>query len=499
MAKLQDNRTPPQSLESELALIGAAFDPLNTSESAHFDLADLRSIISPEMFYAAPDHAAIWQGVIDADDAGDPITIASVLPRLNGKSYAEWREDIQDCLAASDPANAKYHASAILAAAEKRDGIRILQRYAERLGDPLVESAGELFEELQDEIRKIGAGAGRVGLVSETYADVLDEKMEWLWHDRFPLGMLSLIVGYGDQGKSLLSLDMAARISRGQAWPDRRGEQIPIGRTIHLACEDHASKTIGPRLTEARAIRERITRIKGTQRGDDVVPFDLETDLRHLRKLIDKHADTRMVCIDPLSAYLGKSCDSWKDDQVRRVLGPLATLAEETNVAVIGLAHFNKNTASATSVMRVLGSVAFVNAARAVWVVWPDNDDPSRKLLLRSKGNLSEPLWGLAYRIVGNPETRQPHLEWEDAQVSMSADQAMAPLKPPTATEEAATWLRELLAEGPKPQTEIKLAAEMDGHSWSTVKRAKDRVGVDSKPVREGDKVKSWAWSLRSS
>jgi hypothetical protein len=39
--------------------------------------------------------------------------------------------------------------------------------------------------------------------------------VEWLWPLRVPLGKLTLLVGDPGCGKSLLALDMAARVTRG--------------------------------------------------------------------------------------------------------------------------------------------------------------------------------------------------------------------------------------------------------------------------------------------
>src|SRR4051812_14499798 len=49
----------------------------------------------------------------------------------------------------------------------------------------------------------------------------------WLWPQRIPMGNLTLLVGDQDAGKSRVAWDLAARASRGDAWPD--GEANPMG------------------------------------------------------------------------------------------------------------------------------------------------------------------------------------------------------------------------------------------------------------------------------
>ena len=46
------------------------------------------------------------------------------------------------------------------------------------------------------------------------------QPIEWLWHQRIPIGKVTLLVGDPGQGKSLIALDLAARVSTGATWPD---------------------------------------------------------------------------------------------------------------------------------------------------------------------------------------------------------------------------------------------------------------------------------------
>ena len=51
-------------------------------------------------------------------------------------------------------------------------------------------------------------------------ADHPAEPVEWLWPHRIALGKVTLIAGDPGLGKSVLALDVAARVSRGQPFPD---------------------------------------------------------------------------------------------------------------------------------------------------------------------------------------------------------------------------------------------------------------------------------------
>jgi hypothetical protein len=54
-------------------------------------------------------------------------------------------------------------------------------------------------------------------------ADVEPQAVRWLWPERVALGKLTLVCGDPGLGKSFLTLDWAARVSAGRAWPDGRG------------------------------------------------------------------------------------------------------------------------------------------------------------------------------------------------------------------------------------------------------------------------------------
>ena len=46
------------------------------------------------------------------------------------------------------------------------------------------------------------------------------EKLAWLCLDRVPIGKLTLLADDPGLGKSFVTLDVAARVSSGDAWPD---------------------------------------------------------------------------------------------------------------------------------------------------------------------------------------------------------------------------------------------------------------------------------------
>src|SRR5437763_160146 len=83
------------------------------------------------------------------------------------------------------------------------------------------------------------------------------QPMAWLWPDRVALGRLTLMDGDPGQGKSLLTLDLAARLTTGREWPDgyRSGEPANV---LVLSGEDNMNDTVVPRLRAAGADLDRV-------------------------------------------------------------------------------------------------------------------------------------------------------------------------------------------------------------------------------------------------
>ena len=71
---------------------------------------------------------------------------------------------------------------------------------------------------------------------------------------------------------------------------------------------------------------------------------------------------------------------------MRAVLGPIVALAEELNVAIIGILHFNKKIDVTNALLRISDSMAFGATARHVYAVVDDAEN-KRKLMVKGKNN----------------------------------------------------------------------------------------------------------------
>ncbi len=339
-------------------------------------------------------------------------------------------------------------------------------------------------------------------------ADVTPEAIKWLWPSRFALGKLALIAGDPGLGKSFITLDMAARVSRGTSWPDCPDTCSPPGGVVLLNAEDDLADTIRPRLDAAGADVERIVALKAVRRIDVTTsderqdPFNLIDDLSTLEETIRQIDDCRLVVIDPISAYLGRT-DSHRNAEIRGLLAPLSELAARHSVAVIAVTHLRKGEGPA--LYRAMGSLAFVACARASYCVARDRDDPTeqRRLFLPMKNNLSSDHSGLAYSLDNTLDPNgQPVVKWEAEPVSISADQVLNDTyrrngeADSPALGDAKEWLKQSLAHGPRPAKNLITQSEQDGISRRTLYRAKKALGIVAS--KDGFE-EGWTWRLPES
>ena len=214
-------------------------------------------------------------------------------------------------------------------------------------------------------------------------------KLEWLWQGILPHGKISIIAGNPGLGKSQVTLDIAARISTGTPWPT--GDACKQGKVLLVSCEDDAADTIVPRLDAAGANRSNIALIRSViTREHDVQKnraLSLQNDLEKISDHLRKTPDTRLIIFDPVSAYMGKT-DSHNNAEVRSVLDPLATLAQDHSISILLVSHLNKGSGPAIS--RTMGSMGFVAVARAAYVITKDDRDQTgqHRLFLPIKANL---------------------------------------------------------------------------------------------------------------
>lgn len=337
-----------------------------------------------------------------------------------------------------------------------------------------------------------------------TMSEVEPKAIEWVWPGRVARRKLTLIAGDPDLGKSQVGLDIAARGSTANEWPD--GGYAPLGRALILSAEDAIDDTLRPRLEAAGANLDRVHAVRSVLRKDQhnnlkEATFSLQTDLDALGAKIMELGDVNFVMIDPITAYLGDKLDTHQTAAVRSVMAMADRFGHKYNVAVFGVTHPPKSVQGSKAIHAVTGSLAFVAAARIVLLAIKEDEEPDgRKLLLPVKNNIAARPDGLAYRLVQRIVSRDivaSYAVWDSGAITKTANEALADaaesIQTHNALREAKAFLRDVLSNGPMLKTAIEDAADGAGISERTLRRAK----TDLKIIAEKQEFTGpWQWRL---
>ncbi len=262
-----------------------------------------------------------------------------------------------------------------------------------------------------------------------TLAYVVQLPLEWQWKGYLVAGKLNGLVGDPDKGKSLLTLDIAARITRGWPMPLNAGDarqhaqrQVTTKpRDVILLCaEDDAADTIAPRLAVAGADLARVHQVTHYRDASGIRRFInlADTEARAALLRLVETQEVRLVIADPMASFFGKSdaVDMNREQDVRSVLTEFAEALAKTDCVFLAIRHQGKD-AGRDPMYRALGSIGFTAVFRNEWAVGVDPEDETTRVFYRLKGNLSVPMPSLAFHIEDtggvNPDNPQPFIVWD--------------------------------------------------------------------------------------
>jgi hypothetical protein len=325
-------------------------------------------------------------------------------------------------------------------------------------------------------------------------ADVVPRKLDWLWRGHLLRGALELSAGQPGLGKSQAQCSFAAYATKGAVWPDG-APGCPPGYVIMLTAEDCLDQILVPRLIAAGAIRERVLILKSIRVDEkDGRAFLLSEHIEALEQLLLERPDVRLVTLDPITAYMGGKLDSHRTTDVRHQLGPLAAMAERTNVAFSAITHPPKN-AGPSAMNHYIGSQAFIAAARIGHLFVEEMEvneygkhmPTGRQLFTNPKNNPHPPMPTLAYRVEGadggkdhdGEIIKTSRVVWGEV-VEITADEAIAAATPKKDKDQqgAKAFLLDMLAHAPVPKKVIEERAQARGFSPDQLRRARESMGV---------------------
>ena len=234
-------------------------------------------------------------------------------------------------------------------------------------------------------------------LVGRSLAGVSMKAIDWLWAGWIPKGYITIWAGETGAGKSTVLADVTARVTTGIPWPGESEQRQP-GRVLWLGSEDGIEELTVPRLVACGADLANVTEIQGVIQQGKRNTFSMQDDLTSVRDWLDKAQNSgspfSMLVIDPVTSYLPgqklRKVDLNDAGQLRAVLEPWLSLAQEFNLAIVCVTHFMKDE-NRKMLHRVLGSAAFAQTCRSLCAVVARPDEGTyAKTLVQVKVNLPE-------------------------------------------------------------------------------------------------------------
>ena len=322
-------------------------------------------------------------------------------------------------------------------------------------------------------------------------SDVESKSVPWLWQNFFARGRATLISGDPGSAKTWFLLDLAARHSRGQRWPDGAPGDSVGARTYYMTVEDDLHDTIRPRIDSLGGNPAKIAVFNSEH------PLHLnlsEPDgLVRLEKELVRLGNIDLVVIDPIIDFSGKSNPN-AAEEVRSLLTPLIRLALKLNFALVLIGHLNK-AQTLSAIYRAGGSaLGWLGKCRAAFMIFRDKDDPALRHVYPVKANLApQDPPQLHFRIING------EVKYEVSREDVNIDEQLAPRRgpgpDPTECNEAIAWINKLFAEQVEiPSAEVEEAAAAEGISETTLQRAKKKLGFRSKRLNESGERLVWTW-----
>src|SRR5262249_52740694 len=148
----------------------------------------------------------------------------------------------------------------------------------------------------------------------------------WLWDGRILRGKLNVLDGNPGHGKSTVTIDLAARLSRGLPMPGA-SDAVAIAGTVFVTSEDAAADTMVPRLMAADADLARIHIFALDTVSVDAAWPCIPDGLEVLEKAI-RRVNAQLVIVDPFVAFLDRDYDTYRDQDVRAAFAPMAAFAK---------------------------------------------------------------------------------------------------------------------------------------------------------------------------
>ena len=307
-------------------------------------------------------------------------------------------------------------------------------------------------------------------------SEVQSQEIEWLWYPFIPYGKLTIIQGDPGDGKTTMVLNLAAKLSKGEALDKNMKVTEPVN-VIYQTAEDGLADTVKPRLELAGADCERIIVIDESDKSLSMVDERLEQAI--------VRTGARLLILDPIQAYLGGGMDMNRANEARDMTKKLGALAEKTKCAIILIGHMNKASGNKAA-YRGMGSIDFFAVARSVLLVGRVEGESNTRAVVQIKNNLA---------AFGHPKAfalSEDGFKWL-GDYEITVDEVLGGITPKAnKMEQAKQMLRELAeTQNAVLSNEIFDRADELGISKRTLENAKKELGIRARKINN-----AWYWEL---
>ena len=307
-------------------------------------------------------------------------------------------------------------------------------------------------------------------------SEVQSQEIEWLWYPFIPYGKLTIIQGDPGDGKTTMVLNLAAKLSKGEALDENMKVTEPVN-VIYQTAEDGLADTVKPRLELAGADCERIIVIDESDKSLSMVDERLEQAI--------VRTGARLLILDPIQAYLGGGMDMNRANEARDMTKKLGALAEKTKCAIILIGHMNKASGNKAA-YRGMGSIDFFAVARSVLLVGRVEGESNTRAVVQIKNNLA---------AFGHPKAfalSEDGFKWL-GDYEITVDEVLGGITPKAnKMEQAKQMLRELAeTQNAVLSNEIFDRADELGISKRTLENAKKELGIRARKINN-----AWYWEL---
>lgn len=335
-------------------------------------------------------------------------------------------------------------------------------------------------------------------LTYRSASEIEPSRPTWCWERWLCAGALHLLVGRQGQGKTTFAAWVIGQLTSSRAFPGDPANREPMTCAL-LSLEESADRLVA-RLRSAGADLERVLVLGDVEDvNDDGEPYRrpwrLPQDCSVLERFLADHG-IALVVVDGLGYSVNG--DTHNYGVIGSALSALASVAERTGSAVLGLTHPPKG--GSDPVTAAIGSTAWTALARVVWLlgVDPDDDSKQRRVVQVAKSNYRYPDAGVAF-VIGNDETLDVGYVTALGTSSVTAEAlaaASVPAEERTEREEAREVVRSVLSDGPMETADLLKLTRAAGVSDRTVERARRDLGVKAAARRDSDTGKLLGWVL---